>query len=105
MGGKWKPDPETQRLVFKDVPSNILHIFKYMAKTHIDFAKGHGTYKTMPKQEQEQALTDYFSKIVCEHAEQRMGKGGFTAKMVNYQLDQKYLQEKIDEKQSLQPPK
>lgn len=97
--GKRKPDPDLQRALFKNVPSDLMYLFRYMAESDIDRQNDQiGTFEKMSKQEQEQVLTDYFAKIVREHATARMGKNLVISHITSYHIGQRILKDKIEAK-------
>lgn len=61
---KIKPDPETQRIVFKDVPSDIAHIFEELVMLEIERYtgqnKGHFAYEKMSRQKKTRSLLGLF---------------------------------------------
>lgn len=98
---KRKPDPDVQRAVFKNVPSDLMYLFRYMAESNIDHQHDQrGAFKKLPKQEQEKALTDYFAQIVREHATARMGENLVISHITDYHIGQRILKDKMEAKKS-----
>lgn len=95
--GKRKPDPDVQRLVLKNVPSDIMYLFRHMAESDIDHQHDQfGAFKKLPKQEREQALTEYFVRIIKQHATANMGENLVISHLTDYHLDQRRLKNKIE---------
>ena len=108
--GKRKPDPETGRMVFKNVPSDILYLVKHsVAISYMYNLEAEGgneecydsdtLFRKLPKQKQEQLLTDYFAEMVME-VENRRPLDFAEETMTRYHHEQRLLKEEQSEKET-----
>lgn len=103
---KRKPDPETQRLSFSDVPSSDLRIFELAAgrfhdekirkSTPDEEMIKHGLrryHHDLTKPEQKQALKDYFQYMLHQQAKVTMGERWYNTAQESYRETEEELAE------------
>lgn len=84
-------------MTFKNMPSDIKDLFKYLVKVDLDIQNDQiDVFKKLTKQEQEQALTDYFIRMVRNDATARMGKSLVISHITSYYLEQRRLKDKVE---------
>ncbi|MCP5244902.1 MAG: hypothetical protein H6937_02580 [Burkholderiales bacterium] len=102
---KRKPDPDFQRMVFNNIPSDMKSLFEYLVKIDLDIQNDQiDVFKKLSKQKQEQALTDYFIRMVRNDATARVGENLVISHITDYHIEQRRLKNKIAAKED-QPSK
>ncbi len=95
---KRKPDPPTRTVTLTNVPSDIFHVFRTLAGFDIEEPSEWGLYETLSRREQQQALTEYFVKMVRRDSTNVLGQDGFERDIRLYKQHQKNLVARWKEK-------
>lgn len=72
-------------------------LFEYLVKSDLDIQNDQfDVFKKLSRQEQEQALTDYFTRMVRNDATARMGKNLVISHISDYHVEQRRLKDKVE---------